>query len=106
MGVYSKFTEDQKAKAVKAYASDQSTVRELSKQYKVSVPQLYNWIHKAKEEAVKNTAVELKRIRLGLNEDGTKPPIVDNQLIIKEQEATIAMLKAKLLDLMIETGRL
>ena len=94
MGVRSKVTEHERETAVKRYSQGEP-VTALAKQYKVSVPAVYQWIAQAKEdqaELVRRSRMSPETTRL----EGK----VNLDLLVKEQAQTIAALKARLLDLM------
>lgn len=95
MGVKSKVTEHEREQAVKRYASNEATVVALAKQYKVSVPAVYQWIAQAKKEQ----ADLLKKARMS-PETAKIDKAINLELLVKEQANTIAQLKSRLLDLM------
>ena len=95
MGVKSKVSEHDKDTAVKRYAANEASVIALAKQYKVSVPAVYQWIRVAKErqaEALKAARMSPETARIDKK--------VNLELLVKEQEQQIAALKSRLLDLM------
>lgn len=100
MGVMSKHSETDIKKAVERYAQGEP-VRALAKQYKVSVPAVYLWIKRAKEEmADKARKSGMRPETRKLEED------INLDLLVKEQAAQIEGLKRKLFELMVETGKL
>lgn len=94
MGVKSKVSDHEREQAVKRYAGGEA-VTALAKQYKVSVPAVYQWIAQAKEEQ----AEQVRRARMSPETTKLEGKI-NLELLVKEQAQTIASLKARLLDLM------
>lgn len=94
MGIKSKVTEQERETAVKRYSQGEPVVA-LAKQYKVSVPAIYQWIAQAKKdqtELVRRARMSPETVKLDKN--------INLDLLVKEQAQTIAALKARLLDLM------
>lgn len=94
MGVKSKVSEHEKEGAVKRYAAGEPVVA-LAKQYKVSVPAIYQWIAQAKKEQA-----EMAKRRMMSPESAKIDKKINLELLVKEQEQTIEALKKRLLDLM------
>ena len=100
MGIKSKHTSDQISKAVQRYVQgDQVTV--LAKEYKVSVPGMYLWIAKARDEAAEQ--VRRQAMSPGTVEIDKK---VNVELQLKAVMVDNDRLRRKLLDLMIKSGEL
>lgn len=94
MGVKSKTTEHEREQAVKRYSQGEPVVA-LAKQYKVSVPAVYQWIAQAKEAQ----AEQVRRARMS-PETAKLDKSINLDLLVKEQAQTIEALKKRLLDLM------
>ena len=94
MGIKSKVTDHDREQAVKKYSQGEAVVA-LAKQYKVSVPAVYQWIQQAKKDQTElvrraRMSPETEKLEKNINLD----------LLVKEQAQTIEALKKRLLDLM------
>lgn len=100
MGVQSKYTEDQKDKAVKRYGQGEP-VRALAKEYKCSVPVIYTWIAAKKQEMAEKAALHGKRPEtIRLEKD------LNLELLVKQQSEQIEHLKKRLFDFMVKYNEL
>lgn len=96
----SSHSEEQKEQAVRLYLQGEP-VRSLAKQFKISVPGMYLWIKNAREDA----AEEARRSALSPTAQ-KKEDEVNLKLRVQHLENENALLKKRLFDLMIETGKI